>query len=51
MPKTTYMWDELSDNVVAEYENGLLSVAYTQEPGLYGNLISQYRNDSECHLP
>ena len=44
MPEIEYMWDELSDNVVAEYEDGLLSVRYTHEPGLYGNLLSQNRN-------
>jgi RHS repeat-associated protein len=44
MPKTTYMWDELSDNVAAEYEDGVHSVAYTHEPGLYGDLLSQNRN-------
>jgi RHS repeat-associated protein len=44
MPKTTYVWDELSDNVIEEYEDGVLSVSYTHEPGLYGNLLSQHRN-------
>jgi RHS repeat-associated protein len=44
MPKTTYVWDELSDNVAAEYENGVLAVGYTHEPGIYGNLLSQNRN-------
>ncbi len=44
MPKTTYMWDELSDNVAAEYEDGVLPASYTHEPGLYGNLLSQNRN-------
>jgi RHS repeat-associated protein len=44
MAKTTYMWDELSDNVAAEYEDGVLAAAYTHEPGLYGNLLSQNRN-------
>ncbi len=44
MAKTTYMWDELSDNVAAEYEDGVLSAAYTHEPGLYGNLLSENRN-------
>lgn len=44
MPKTTYYWDELSDNVAAEYEDGILSASYTHEPGLYGNLLSQNRN-------
>ena len=44
MAKTTYVWDELSDNVIDEYEDGVLSVSYTHEPGLYGNLLSQNRN-------
>ncbi len=29
MPKTTYVWDELSDNVIEEYEDGVLSASYT----------------------
>ena len=44
MAKTTYVWDELSDNVIEEYEDGVLSVSYDHEPGLYGNLLSQNRN-------
>jgi len=44
MPKTTYVWDELSDNVIVEYEDGVLTVSYDHEPGLYGNLLSQNRN-------
>lgn len=44
MAKTTYMWDELSDNVAVEYDDGVLSAVYTHEPGLYGNLLSQNRN-------
>jgi hypothetical protein len=44
MPKTTYAWDELSDNVAAEYDDGVLSASYTHEPGLYGNMLSQNRN-------
>ncbi len=44
MPKTTYVWDELSDNVIEEYEDGVLSASYAHEPGLYGNLLSQNRN-------
>lgn len=43
MAKTTYVWDELSDNVVQEYEGGVVTAEYTHEPGLYGNLISQNR--------
>ena len=44
MPKTTYVWDELSDNVAAEYDDEVLSASHTHEPGLYGNLLSQNRN-------
>ena len=44
MAKTTYVWDELSDSVIEEYEDGVLSVSYDHEPGLYGNLLSQNRN-------
>ena len=45
MPEIEYVWDELSDNVIEEYEDGVLSVSYDHEPGLYGNLLSQNRND------
>ena len=41
---TTYLWDDFSDNVIAEYENGVATAVYTHEPGLYGNLISQRRS-------
>lgn len=44
MPEIEYIWDELSDNVIEEYEDGVLSVSYDHEPGLYGNLLSQNRN-------
>ena len=44
MSEIEYMWDELSDNVAAEYEDGVLSAAYTHEPGLYGNLLTHNRN-------
>ena len=44
MPGIEYVWDELSDNVIEEYEDGVLSVSYDHEPGLYGNLLSQNRN-------
>ena len=44
MVKTNYLWDEVSDNVIAEYESGVATAVYTQEPGLYGNLISQRRS-------
>ena len=44
MPEIEYVWDELSDNVIEEYEDGVQSVSYDHEPGLYGNLLSQNRN-------
>ena len=44
MVKTNYLWDEVSDNVIAEYESGAATAVYTQEPGLHGNLISQRRS-------
>ncbi len=44
MPKTTYVWDELSDNVIEEYEGGVLTASYSHEPGLYGNLLRQNRS-------
>ncbi len=44
MPEIEYVWDELSDNVIEEYEDGVLTVSYDHEPGLYGNLLSENRN-------
>ncbi len=44
MPKTTYVWDELSDNVIEEYEGGVLTASYSHEPGFYGNLLRQNRS-------
>ena len=44
MPEIEYVWDELSDNVIEEYEDGVLSASYDHEPGLYGILLSQNRS-------
>ena len=44
MPKTTYVWDELSDQVIEESEDSVVVAEYTYEPRLYGNLISQNRS-------
>ncbi len=44
MAKTTYVWNELSDNVIEEVEDGVLTASYDHEPGLYGNLLRQTRN-------
>lgn len=44
MPTTYYEWDEIEDNIIAEYdENGNTIVEYTHEPGLHGRLISENR--------
>ena len=29
MVKTNYLWDEVSDNVIAEYEGAVATVVYT----------------------
>ena len=49
MPEIEYVWDELSDNVIEEYEDGVLSASYSHEPGLYGNLLSQNRSGVTSH--
>lgn len=41
---TRYVWDPEDDNIALEKDDaGDVTVVYTQEPGLYGNLISQRR--------
>ena len=46
MTKTYFFWDPLEDNIVQERdESGALVAEYTTEPDLYGNVISQERND------
>lgn len=40
MVTTTYRWDALSDNVICE-DDGTTQTIYTNEPGQYGDLISQ----------
>jgi RHS repeat-associated protein len=53
MPTTYYEWDELDDNIVAEYDdNGSTIVDYTQEPGIHGRLISEDRGgvSSQYHF-
>ncbi len=49
MPEIEYVWDELSDNVIEEYEDGVLAASYTHESGLYGNLLSQHRNGATSY--
>jgi hypothetical protein len=34
MPEIEYVWDELGDNVIEEYEDGVPSLSYEHEPGL-----------------
>lgn len=45
MSVTNYFWDMESDNVLMEKnESGGTTAVYTNEPGLYGKLISQHHN-------
>ena len=50
MPVTNYLWDVESDNVLMEYdENGVTQAVNTQEPGEFGELISQRRNGATSY--
>ena len=52
MAATNYIWDPLSDNVVMEVDDGGDVLAeYTQEPTLYGEVVSQHRSGAESHVP
>lgn len=45
MVAVNYDWDELEDNIDEEYDDSGITIAeYTTEPYLYGDLISQHRN-------
>jgi RHS repeat-associated protein len=47
MPTVNYLWDEVSDSLIGEYdENGDEIVSYTSEPKQFGNVNSQHRADS-----
>jgi RHS repeat-associated protein len=44
MPTTNYIWDPLNDSYLMETdESGATTAVYTQEPSMYGGLISQQR--------
>lgn len=44
MTTTHFVWDRLSDNVLAEYDDAGDPIAqYTNEPGQFGELVSQHR--------
>jgi RHS repeat-associated protein len=50
MAVMNFEWDDLEDNIVAEYDDaGNTLVHYTTEPALYGNLLSQNRGGVESH--
>jgi len=50
VPVTNYFWDMESDNVLLEKdETGTTTTVYTNEPELYGKLISQHR-DGETYF-
>lgn len=45
MPKTKYIWDPVNDSYLMETDDaGNATAVYTNEPVLYGNLISQRRD-------
>ena len=47
MTVTEYMWDPMSDNVLLESdENGDTTAEYTNEPGQFGQLVSQRRDNA-----
>lgn len=44
MPTTNYTWDPLNDSYLMETdENGATTAVYTQEPAMYGELVSQWK--------
>lgn len=50
MPVSNYFWDMENDNVLMEKDDADATTAvYTNEPGLYGKLISQHR-DGETYF-
>ena len=50
MPVVNYLWDEVEDNVIAEYDDeGNTLARYTTEPYRYGDLISQNRNGEKSY--
>jgi len=51
MPVTHYVWDEVTDTIMAEYDgDGNLICSYTTEPELHGNVISQHRNGETSYF-
>ncbi|MEX0642070.1 MAG: RHS repeat-associated core domain-containing protein, partial [Pirellulales bacterium] len=47
---TKFVWEAESDNILIETNAaGAIQVAYTQEPSLYGNLISQRRGGATSY--
>ena len=51
MVAINYVWDELSDNVISEVDDsGNTTAEYTNEPSLYGELISQRRDSADSYF-
>ena len=44
MVKTTYFWDEVTDNVIMESDDAGNVTTYTHTPELHGKVLSQNRN-------
>ncbi|MEX1098087.1 MAG: RHS repeat-associated core domain-containing protein [Planctomycetales bacterium] len=50
MPTTKYVWSSKYDNIVAETDGAdAVQAIYTQEPALYGNLVSQRRGSDTSY--
>jgi hypothetical protein len=50
MPVTNYIWDVATDSYLMETdENGDTTAVYTNEPDLYGKLISQRRDGTTSY--
>lgn len=51
MTITNFVWDDLSDNVLMETdENNVPVVKYTNEPGQFGEVLSQHRHGQDQYF-
>jgi len=51
MTAVNYLWNPINDNIVREFDDTGVTVAeYTTEPDLYGNVVSQYRDEDTRYL-
>jgi len=51
MVAVNYLWNPINDNIVREFDDAGNTIAeYTTEPGLYGSVVSQYRDGQTSYL-